>query len=101
MADRIELHKKLVDILGSGNVYYQPPENVKITYPCIEYDLSKYDFNFADNMKYRGYKQYIVTLMTKEPDPAFVDKFLNLPYSSFDRYFVSDNLHHYVFTIYY
>lgn len=101
MADRLELHKKLVSILGSNNVYYQPPENIKIQYPCIVYELSDYDFRFADNRKYQGHKQYTITLMTKEPDSIFMDEILNLSYSSFDRYFVSDNLHHYIITIYY
>ena len=39
---RLKLQKLLEDILEANgkakNVYYQPPEGIKISYPCIVYN---------------------------------------------------------------
>ena len=37
MANRLDLQALLEDLLGSRNVYYQPPESVKMNYPAIVY----------------------------------------------------------------
>ena len=34
---RLELHALLVELLGSTNVYYEPPETLKMSYPAIRY----------------------------------------------------------------
>ena len=52
MGSRIDLQSKLEDILGSRNVYFQPPENLKIKYPAIIYSLNNINLRFADNMPY-------------------------------------------------
>lgn len=101
MAPRTELHEKLVEILGSRNVYYQPPSNLKMKFPAIEYHLSKIEPLRADDDAYLFHRAYDMTLIEKVPDSPFVDRLLQLPYCSFDRLFVSDNLYHYTFTIYY
>ncbi len=54
MSRRLELHAKLVDFLGSGHVYFQPPESVRLTYPCIIYNLDDFDVKRADNELYLG-----------------------------------------------
>jgi len=33
MGTRLELQNLLENILGSRNVYFQPPENLKLNYP--------------------------------------------------------------------
>lgn len=100
MLDRIELHEKFCDILGSRSVYYQPPESVKLVYPAIVYSLSgvrKFD---ANNKGYRVVPCYETILIDRNPDSHYISKILELSYSSFDRSYVSDNLNHFVFTIY-
>lgn len=101
MAPRTELHEKLVEILGSRNVYYQPPSNIKMKFPAIEYHLSKIDPLHADNDAYLFHTSYDLTLIEKVPDSDIISKLLRLPYCSFDRSFISDNLHHYTFTLFY
>jgi len=101
MAPRTELHEKLVDILGSRNVYYDPPSNIKMKFPAIEYHLSKIDSVRADDKAYLFRVSYDMTFIEKLPNDDIIKKLLELPYCSFDRSFVSDNLHHYTFTIYY
>ena len=41
MNRRYELQAVLEGILGSGNVYFQPPENLKMRYDCIVYERSE------------------------------------------------------------
>lgn len=95
-----DLHAELKEILGSDNVYYQPPETLKLKYPCIVYKLDDIAKRSANNKVYKINKSYSVTLIHNNPDNDIVDKLTNSSMCSFDRYFVSDNLHHYVFTFY-
>ncbi len=39
----------LVSLLGSDNVYFQPPPTVKMQYPCIVYKRDYLNTEFADN----------------------------------------------------
>lgn len=101
MSSRLNLQTLLEDILESRNVYFQPPESLKINYPAIIYSLNSFlDIN-ANNKLYLSKTSYSITLINKNPDNVFVDKIKQLPYCSFDRSYTSDNLNHYVFTIYY
>ena len=102
MGTRIDLHNELVDILGSSNVYFQPPETVKMTYPAIVYSLDNIQTRFANNNTYKQKRRYSITYITKDPDSDFIDNFLTkLSSVSFDRVYTADNLYHYVYTIYY
>lgn len=98
---RIELHTFLEDVLGSRNVYFQPPESFKLKYPCIIYQLASINSRKANNIKYKTEKCYTVTLIDKNPDSEFVDKFQTIKYCNFDRFFTNDNLNHWVFRIYF
>lgn len=82
------------------NVYFQPPADKKITYPCIVYSLEKIDVLFADNGPYRLYDRYSITYITRDPDDLNIHKIALLKLCSFDRAYSSDNLHHYSYTIY-
>ena len=101
MGSRTELNEKLVEILGSRNVYFDPPSNTKMHYPAIEYHYSKFKSVRADNIAYLLSTSYDVTLIEYTPDSETVRKLLLLPYCTHDRSFVSDNMHHHTFTIYY
>lgn len=98
---REDLHYLLVDILGSNNVYFQPPESFKLEYPCIVYERSDIRTVKADNLKYSLHKRYTVTYISKDPDSEVPDKIVLLPFCSFDRHFISGNMNHDVFDLYY
>lgn len=98
---RIQLHKTLTDILGSNQVYFQPPSTIKMTYPCIVYSLSNIDSRFADNIPYFHKRRYSVTVIDRDPDSVIRDKMTYLPNCAYERGFTSDNLYHYVFNITY
>ena len=101
MASRPNLQMMLEGVLGNRNVYFQPPESVKLKYPAIVYSLKAIDNSFAGNSVYRQSQSYEVTVIDSDPDSEIRDKVSTLPMCKFDRHFKSDNLNHYVFTLYY
>lgn len=98
---REELHSKLKELLGSDNAYYQAPPSMQMKYPAIRYSKIRYDTKHADNMKYSNRTCYEIIVICKTPDHEVIDKLLDLPYCSYDRHYVSDNLNHDVLTLYY
>lgn len=101
MGTRIDLHEELVKVLGSSNVYFQPPETIKMHYPCIVYQRDSGDTNFGDNIPYRVTKRYQVTVIDKDPDSGIPDKMAwAFPMCVYDRGYTSDNLNHTVFNLY-
>lgn len=98
---RIELHETLCSLLGSNQAYFRAPANVQMKYPAIVYTRSNYRNSFADDKIYRQMKQYTITLIYRDPDSDLPDKLLQLPYCSFDRHYMADNLNHDVFTLYF
>lgn len=103
MADhRIKLQQELCSILGTKNVYFQPPESVKLVYPCIVYELSSGATTYANDMPYTFQRCYQVTIIDKDADSKLIDKLAyHFPKCRFNDSFVYDNLYHYVYTIYY
>ena len=79
---------------GEENVYYQPPANLRMKYPCIRYELDKIRNRDANNRVYRQ------TVHTK-PDSEMTAAMSLLEKASHDRHFVSDNLYHDVFSVWY
>ena len=101
MDSRPNLQTKLEQILGSRNVYFQPPESVILKYDAIVYALADIDVLHADDAKYRMCKCYTVIYIHSDPDDPKTDEITALPMCSFDRRFISDNLYHDVYTLYY
>ena len=99
--ERLALQTKLKEFLGSNNVYFQPPASVKMHYPAIVYELDTIDIRSADDLNYVANKRYSITIIDSNPDTEYVDRFLDVFRGArFDRFFVSDNLNHFIFTIY-
>jgi len=101
MAPRLELQALLAEILGSGEVYFQPPPNVVMQYPAIVYNRDRIDTVYADNSPYKHKKRYQVTVIDPDPDSAIPDKIAELPLCSFDRAFKAGNLNHDVFNLFF
>ena len=101
MGTRLELHEVLCNILGSRNVYYQPPESIKMNYPAIVYSRNDISNKYGDDIPYMQSVSYQVTVIDKDPDSTIVSDIAKLPYCRFNRHFTSDNLNHDVFTLYY
>lgn len=101
MGSRLELQNLLESILGSRNVYYQPPESIKIKYPAIIYSRNNIDNNFADDIVYMQNHTYQITVIDANPDSEIVNKISKLPMCRYNRHYTSDNLNHDVFILNY
>lgn len=102
MGSREDLQTELEAVLGSRNVYFQPPETLKIKYPAIIYKLANFDPIYANNKIYLNRKNYMITLVHNDPDNTLKERIVeHFPYCSFDRSFEKDNLYHYVYDLFY
>lgn len=101
MAPRLALQDLLEETLGSTNVYFQPPPNLSMQYPCIVYANDNAKTEFADNHPYSHAKRYQVTVIDRNPDTLIPDDIAQLPLTAFNRAFTADNLHHYVYNLYF
>lgn len=101
MASRLNLQLLLENLLGSRNVYFQPPESVKMKYPAIVYALEDIDNSYADNGVYSSHRKYSVTVIDEDPDSPFIDMVAVLPTCRFNRHYTSDNLNHWVYSLYF
>lgn len=82
-------------------VYFQPPPNIHMMYPCIVYSIDGVSASRADNELYRHANKYQVTVIDRDPDTDLKRKVENLPYTAFERFFAADDLNHYVFSLYF
>lgn len=98
---RYLLQTILEKTLGSSHVYFQPPTNVKLTYPCIVYKRDDAETLFAGNLPYRYTKRYQVTVIDRDPDSGIPDKVAALPMCTYLRFFTADDLNHDVFYLYF
>lgn len=101
MSTRLDLHELLCDCLGSRNVYFQPPESIKMQYPAIVYSRDDIENNHANNGAYMQSTAYNIIVIDPDPDSEVVQKVSKLPMCMFDRHYAADNLNHDSFTIYY
>lgn len=99
---RLQLQQELEDILGSKNVYFQPPEDMKINFPCIIYFKSTVPTFYANNKLYRHVQGYTVTYVDKDPDAEKPFEILRyFQNCKIDSFYKSENLNHTKLTIFY
>lgn len=101
MAPRLNLQTILEQVLGSRNVYFQPPENLKMSYPAIVYHLNYEWVRHADDMGYFRKKRYQLTVIDRNPDSPIPDRVGSLPLCSFDRWYALNGLNHFVYNLYF
>lgn len=102
-----ELHELLCQILNCPTrgfecrCYFQPPKSISMKYPAIVYGLSSIKSLFANDRVYVFGRQYVVTVIDKNPNSILVDRIAALPTSRHDRHYEADNLNHDVFELYF
>lgn len=101
MGSRLELDAILRNIIGNGNVYFQPPASISMKYPAIRYSRSDIVNTYADDNVYKQTYRYEVIVIDYNPDSEIVHKISKLPKIKFNRHYTADNLNHDVFTIYF
>lgn len=85
----------------ADNVYFQPPENIKLNYPCIIYQRDFAETDFADNNPYKHTLRYMVTVIDRNPDSDLPSRVAGLPMCLFNRFYTADNLNHDVYTLFF
>lgn len=98
--DRLVLHELLCEKLGSRNVYFQPPESVKMKYPAIVYSRNRIENTSADNIVYKQSVSYTITVVDRDPDSEIVERVSQIPHIMYDRSYVSNNLNHDTFRLF-
>jgi hypothetical protein len=101
MGQRLELQRVLEELLGSRNVYFQPPNNLQMRYPCIVYSRSSMNVVYAENAKYKHHILYQVLVIDTDPDSGIWERIAALPLCSYSRFYVADNLNHDALNLYY
>lgn len=102
MDRRLELQAKLEEILGSRNVYYQPPASKHMEYPCIRYTRSSVDSDYADDINYRNMVRYELVVIDTDPDSQIYADILNaFNKCIYNRSYQEDYLNHDVLLLYY
>lgn len=101
MSKRLELHAELTNIQGLAAAYFNPPESVKMTYPCIRYSLTGERVKFASNGRHFVRDRYSLLLIDRDPDSPIADAFREFPYCEFERMYTADGLFHFQFNLFY
>lgn len=90
---RKQLHAKLK--MASNNVYFNPPANIQLKYPCIIYHLSNTQSLFAENSRYQTQYNYRLTVLDTAADSELVVKLLEIfPTMDIVSQHISDRLYH-------
>jgi len=99
MAPRLQL-QSLLELI-TDNVYFQPPPNIDLSYPCIVYARDGSMPEYAGNGLYLHTKRYLVTVIDRDPDSNLPDQVEELRMCRFDRFYANENLNHHVFNIFF
>ena len=95
--NRLWVQDLLETLLGSRNVYFRPPEEVRMRYPAIVYDYSDLANTHASNVIYKTSEFFTITLIDKNPDSKFVNDLIKIPGMRYDRSYIADGLNHFTF----
>ena len=102
MASRLDLQIEFEELLGTRNVYFNPPASVLMKYPCIRYSRSTVVAEHADDRVFKTTNQYEIVVIDPDPESEIADMILDhFPMCRFNRTYTADNLLHSVLTLYY
>ena len=96
---RIQLGILLKTLLGSENIYFQPPTNTQLRYPCFLYTLNDLPNKKANNNKYIRNLSFIVTYISKTPDLERIQQIHQSEGFEYQRSYTTEGLNHTVFKI--
>lgn len=101
---RLRFHEDLNALFTSPKpgLYFNPPSNVRITYPAVVYSFRGTNDMFGDGIRYLQYLIFDVVVITNDPDSELPFLVLNgFHYSRMGIPYVKDNLYHIPITINY
>ena len=98
---RMALRERILAATEIPNLYYQPPESVKLSYPCIIYSLGGVETAHANNCPYWTALKFDLLLIDKDPSSVYAGRlFDGLCGCKLTRAYTADNLNHWAFSIY-
>lgn len=100
MGTRQGLHSELLKFIP--NVYFQPPSNIQMSYPCIVYNKAgKYNLMGNDEL-YFSMQEYRLMLIERDPDSTVADEIVkHFRNCRIDQYYTVNNLNHTTLELYY
>lgn len=107
MGTRAELSSILNEMIApyvndkKHHVFFQSPASYLMTYPAIIYTFDGFKKLTANNGTYKLYHKYEIKLITSNPDSELIDQLESLTLCELNRSYVSDNLYHYSYTLYF
>lgn len=100
MGSRLELHSELLGF--SQNVYFQPPANIQLQYPCIIYEKTGKHREHANDETYLSTQEYSLILIEHDPDSLVADNIeKHFQFARIEQYYRVDNLNHTKLNLYY
>lgn len=100
MASRLSLHNELLTFIP--NVYFQPPSNTQMIFPCIVYNKTPKMRHFADDVIYLSQQQYQIMVIEKDPDSDVADRIeRHFQHCGISQHYTVDNLNHTTLSLYY
>lgn len=84
------------------NVYFQPPSNIQMVYPCIVYHKNPNFKRYGDNMIFIRKEVYQVKIIETDPESSIGNDMEEyFEYCSIVQVFTQDSLHHTVLRLYF
>jgi hypothetical protein len=97
-----ELREIQESCLGYHHTYFGPTEGIRLKYDCVLYKISGMNDNKANNKTYINHPVFDVTVISKDPETSVPWAIQNyFEQCSPGKFYVSDNLYHFPFTIIY
>lgn len=96
---RLKFHNQLCCAFNTKNVYFQPPETLKIRYPAIIYSINNTSIKKADNRNYNYRIIFKVVLVSRDPESDMIDTMIDNFICNYESSYVADGLNHTVFIV--
>lgn len=97
-----KLRELQIQANGYQHTYFEPPESVRMQYDAVVYEKTAMNVRRANNRSYSvrdGYKVTVISRDSETPLPRMIQE--HFERCAPERPFVTDNLYHFPFTIYY
>lgn len=98
---RLFLHSQLESTFPDLNLYYRPPGNLKLTRPCIVYELKAAEPSYSGNVMYVLGLRYQLTVLSDIPGYSVQASIFNIPGVAVlsNTSYVSSDIVHDVYTV--
>lgn len=91
----------LLDETSATNVYFEPPPDTQMSYPCIVFAFTGRKPVYANNSQYIERDVYEVKVIFLDPSSTISKEVSRIPYARFDRPYKADGLYHDVYELYF